>query len=160
MTSQYSTFAPRLAFAALLVSLFAVAAFSVLSYGAPAHASQTWNVSMYGDDMSQDYEFIPAVVNISVGDSVNWTSAAGSHTSTAAPNQAEYWDSGVLTPGQSFAHTFTIPGTYNYSSLIDPEMYGTVNVSQPAPEFPGFTVAVAVGLAAFFGLLLERKFRE
>ncbi|HVP22457.1 MAG TPA: hypothetical protein VMS77_00940 [Conexivisphaerales archaeon] len=147
---------------AVCIALVVMTALPVLGRGAPARASTTWDVSMYGDDMSGDYEFVPAAINITVGDTVNWTSVAGSHTSTSAPNQAEWWDSGVVARGDSFAHTFTVPGSYNYSSLIDPQMYGVVNVQSPTPtpEFPGFGLAIAVALAAFVGLLLERKLRS
>ena len=127
---------------------------------ASARAAKTWNVSMNGDDMSQEYEFIPATINTSVGDTVNWTSVEGTHTTTSLPNQTEWWDSGSVTPGNSFVHTFTISGTYNYTSLVDPQMYGTVVVQQPTPEFPGLFAISAVAIAALLGLLVERKLRD
>ena len=115
---------------------------------------------MYGDTHDLDYVFTPSTLTIEVGDTVNWTCTEGTHTSTSLPNQAEWWDSGALTLGQSFTFTFTIPGTYNYTSLIDPDMYGTVIVQQPSPEFPGLTLVAAVALAAFLGLMVERELRD
>ncbi len=144
----------------MLLSLVFLAAFPLALGMAPVKAATTWNVSMYGDSMSEDYEFIPAIMNISVGDSVNWTSAVGTHTTTSGPNQAEWWDSGAVTPGSSFVHTFTLAGTYSYSSLIDPQMYGTVVVQQPTPEFPGFVAISTVAMAVILGLLVERKLKE
>jgi len=114
---------------------------------------------MYGDDMTLEYEFIPANLTINVGDTVTWIDEAGTHTATSLPNQAEWWDSGPLTLDQTFSHTFTHPGTYNYTSLIDPDMYGTIVVQQPAPEFPGSAAAVVVALAALFALFIERRLR-
>jgi plastocyanin len=150
----------RLVMVAVCVSLLALTISPLATQKVPARASRTWNVSMYGDDMTLEYEFIPATLTIDVGDSVNWTCAVGTHTATSLPNQAESWDSGPLTPDQSFVFTFTSSGTYTYTSLLDPEMNGTIVVQQPSPEFPGYAVAAAVGLAVLLGLLVERKLRE
>lgn len=145
----------------VLVLSFAVLAAPPLALGvAPARAAKTWGVSMWGDDMSQDYEFTPATLTISVGDTVNWTSMEGTHTTTSLPNQAEWWDSGPITLGKWYTFTFTIAGTYNYTSLIDPQMYGTIIVQQPAPEFPGSMVVSAMAIAGLLGLLIERKLRD
>jgi plastocyanin len=149
----------RIVLASIILSLSFIALLPLASGMVPARASKTWNVSMYGDDMTLEYVFIPANLTISVGDSVNWTSAIGTHTTTSLPNQGEWWDSGSLTPGESFAHTFNAAGTYNYTSLIDPEMYGTIVVQQPAAEFPGSILISALAIAVTMALLLERKLR-
>jgi plastocyanin len=149
----------RLVMAAVCVSLLVLAVSPLATKKGPARASKTWNVSMYGDDMTLEYEFVPATLTINVGDGVNWTCAVGTHTATSLPNQAEFWDSGPLTPDQSFVFTFTVPGTYNYTSLLDTDMNGTIVVQQPTPEFPGYAIAAAVGLSALLGLLVERKLK-
>lgn len=144
----------------MVLSFVVLAAFPLALGMASARAAKTWSVSMYGDDMTLEYEFIPANLTINVGDTVNWTAAVGTHTTTSLPNQAEWWESGALTPGNSFAHTFTVAGTYNYTSLIDPQMYGTVVVQQPTPEFPGFIAISTVAMAMLLGLLVERKLKD
>jgi plastocyanin len=150
----------RLVMTVVLLSLVCLAALPLAFGVAPARAATTWNVSMYGEEMEQIYEFRPANLTINVGDTVNWTSTAMTHTTTADPGQAEWWDSGAVPVGQSYAHTFTIPGTYTYHSGVDPNMHGTIVVQQPTPEFPGFVALTTVALAVFLGLLLERKLRN
>jgi plastocyanin len=108
-----------------------------------------------------DYSFNPQAVYVSAGDTVNWTNEAGTpQTTTSDPMQAESWDSGSLNPGQSFVHTFTIPGTYTYTSTLDSNMYGEVVVQEPVPEFPGILAFAAVSLAVGVGLVLERGLRR
>ncbi len=137
-----------------------VAAFVVLAVLAqPVHAATTWNVEMYGEEMEQVYEFRPAVITINVGDTVNWTSTALTHSTTADAGQAEWWNSGPVTEGHSYQHTFTVPGTYNYSSLMDNNMKGAVIVVSPVPEFPGPMAFAVVAVAVALALFLERRAR-
>jgi plastocyanin len=144
----------------LLFTLVFLAALPLAQGGPSAKAATTWNVGMYGDDHTQDFKFDPAVINITVGDSVNWTSVIGTHTSTSNPNQAEWWDSGSVPPDKSFVRTFTVAGSYGFHCLIDPQMNGTVVVQQPIPEFPGFVSITAVAMAVLMGLIVERKLRD
>jgi plastocyanin len=71
--------------------------------------------------------FQPSQVTIKVGDTVKWENVGNSvHHATsdpahaikpddvANPSGAKPFDSGFLPPGQSFTHTFTVPGTYKY----------------------------------------------
>lgn len=63
--------------------------------------------------------FSPQNVTISPGTTVRWIIDNGSHTVTPDnANQAGVWqDPGLLNPGQSFEHTFTTAGTYNYHCI-------------------------------------------
>jgi len=126
-----------------------------------ARAAKTWNVELYGDDMNNVYQFIPQNITINVGDTINWTDVSGQHSTTADPGQGEWWDSGVLNPGQSYSFTFTVPGVYGCWSTfpMDIDMVGTVTVQQPTPEFPGFMITVALAMAVLLGLLIDRKMR-
>jgi plastocyanin len=74
----------------------------------------------------RDFEFDPADVTISVGDTVTWTND-GPSTHTATANDGEF-DSGQLAPGQSYSHTFNQAGTYAYICQIHPNMKGTITV--------------------------------
>jgi plastocyanin len=65
--------------------------------------------------------FVPENVSITAGDSVNWTDVQGTHTVTSnpgrkncAPPSTEAFDSGRLSPTQTFAHTFNTVGTFAY----------------------------------------------
>ena len=57
-------------------------------------------------------------ITIHVGDTLTWTMDQGTHaahTVTTVPDAPEQFDSGFLfSPGDSFSHTFTIPGEYRY----------------------------------------------
>ena len=80
----------------------------------------------------QGLSFSPQVVNISVGDTVTWmnTDVGVNHTSTST-NATDPWDSGIVTPGNSFARTFTVAGSFTYiCSVHGTVMNGTVNVAQ------------------------------
>jgi plastocyanin/cytochrome c5 len=79
-------------------------------------------VEMLGVD-----EFTPAEITIGVGDTVLWSNESEfDHTVTAdpelaadpdsviLPEGAEPFDSGSVAPGETFEHSFTVPGRYRY----------------------------------------------
>jgi hypothetical protein len=49
---------------------------------------------------------------------VFWTVETNTHTTTAAADQTESWDSGDISSPQTFSHTFTHAGTFNYYCMI------------------------------------------
>lgn len=55
--------------------------------------------------------FTPKTVTIRKGQSVTWTAKEGAHT-VKADNGS--FQSGTLSAGKSFSHTFDTPGTYGY----------------------------------------------
>lgn len=55
--------------------------------------------------------FTPKTVTIRKGQSVTWTAKEGAHT-VKADNGS--FQSGTLSAGKSFSHTFDAPGTYGY----------------------------------------------
>lgn len=72
-------------------------------------------------------EYQPAKVTISAGQTVEWKNNTGDpHTVTlmkdkalvaadaSIPRNAQPFDSGTISAGMSFTHTFTTPGTYRY----------------------------------------------
>lgn len=98
--------------------------FASLSHGA------TVNVSL-GDDF-----FSPKDLTVNVGDTVLWTNNGGNvHTVTSGSgcNRDGIWDSGNLSPGQTFSFTFTTAGTFPYNCQIHCGfgMVGTVTVNAP-----------------------------
>lgn len=125
----------RRAFAIFLTGLGASAA-------SPAKAEEkTVEVSMKQAPKGQ---FVPATVNISVGDTVNWTNPGViTHTVTFDPAQAatasdvvlpagvQPFGSGDLEEDGTYSHTFTAKGTYKYVCKYHEAMgmVGTVVVS-------------------------------
>ena len=81
-----------------------------------------------------DFQFSPATVTITAGDSVTWTNNTSStpHTSTSDTGA---WDSGTIDGGASFTHTFSTAGTFAYHCNFHPQMTGTV-VVQAAETTP------------------------
>jgi len=68
----------------------------------------------------------PLTVVVGVNSTVTWVNNdIAPHTVTA--NDASF-DSGNVSPGQSFTFTFTTPGTYQYHCVYHPWMTGTVIV--------------------------------
>lgn len=63
---------------------------------------------------------------VSVGTTVTWTNNDTiSHDSVA---DGGMWNSGILSPGQSFPFKFTTTGSFTYKCTIHPGMVGTVTV--------------------------------
>jgi plastocyanin len=70
--------------------------------------------------------FAPARIEIAAGTTVQWTNNDPlAHTVTASDRS---FDSGLIQPGRTWAHTFTTPGTYDFSCTPHPFMKGVVIV--------------------------------
>lgn len=72
-------------------------------------------------------QFNPMIINVSVGDTLIWMNNE-TITETVTSNAGAVFNSGYLTPGQSYSYTFNASGVYNYYSQIHPYVRGTVNV--------------------------------
>jgi plastocyanin len=125
----------RRAFTEMFASLGVIIATPALAEG------QTVEVSMKNNPKGV---FVPATVNIKVGDTVKWTNPAViTHTVTFDPAQAATATNVVLPAGvapfgsdnmeedATFSHTFTVKGTYKYICKMHEAMgmVGTVVVS-------------------------------
>ena len=115
--------------------------------------------------MTNSLEFTPAQVTISVGDTVLWRNNSDVvHTVTAIPSEAqdqshvvlpegaEPFGSGRMQPGDTFQHTFAVPGRYKYFCIPHESagMIGEVIVEEKAAE-PGRAVKDAGGQGAESG---------
>ena len=125
----------RRAFTEMFASLGVLIATPALAEG------KTVEVSMKN---SPKGVFVPATVNISVGDTVKWTNPGIiTHTVTFDPAQAATasnvalpagvapFGSGDMEEEATFSHTFTVKGTYKYVCKMHEAMgmVGTVVVS-------------------------------
>jgi len=76
--------------------------------------------------------FLPGEVTIGVGESVTWHNDSGViHTVTsgnAEDGPDGVFDSSIIMSGDTFTHTFTETGQYEYFCSIHPWMTGTVMV--------------------------------
>ena len=106
------------------VALAAAAAVTLLA-GVPAAARDTAPTAVV--DMAFGFKFKPAEVRIRVGQTVEWRNKSfATHTVTFDPAKSsdtamvslppgvEPFDSGPVAGGQTWRHTFTVPGTYRY----------------------------------------------
>jgi plastocyanin len=73
----------------------------------------------------ENFRFVPAEVTVRVGDTVRWSIASGTHTTTA---DGAVWSSPAMASAESFAWTFDTPGTFGYFCAIHPGMRGTITV--------------------------------
>ncbi|HXE57759.1 MAG TPA: plastocyanin/azurin family copper-binding protein [Gemmatimonadales bacterium] len=70
----------------------------------------------------------PFVVSLASGGTVDWINADDVvHTVSADDGSFE---SGPMSPAESFSFTFTAPGDYPYHCAIHPNMVGTITVTQ------------------------------
>lgn len=95
--------------------------------------------------MTDDLRFQPGSLDVPAGTTVTWRNTSDvAHTVTAdtskaqdpshvqLPQGAEPFDFGLIQPGQSFSHTFSVPGEYTYFCIPHEGagMIGTVKVSK------------------------------
>jgi plastocyanin len=108
------------------------AAATVAPTSTPGAAAKSASVTI------KDLEFTPATVTIAVGGTVTWTNNGPStHTVTADDGS---FDSGNLSQGKTFSHTFQTAGTFAYHCSIHPFMTATVIVQQASSSSasPGY----------------------
>jgi plastocyanin len=76
-----------------------------------------------------DFDFTPATRTIAIGDTVIWNFSNSGHTTTSSRGQAERWNSGRRSGGQSFRKTFSRPGRFQYVCTPHASfMRGTIQV--------------------------------
>lgn len=105
----------------------AATAVSRVSGGLSAQASAVKAGTPTLIKMTDEYKFDPATATIPVGATVTWENDGSMvHSATfdpakatnkadvALPSGVDPFDSGLLQPKQTWSHTFTVAGTYNY----------------------------------------------
>jgi plastocyanin len=77
----------------------------------------------------KNFSFNPANITIKRGTKVRWINRdSTAHTATA--NKKRSFDSGRLSPGQRYTHTFKRAGKQRYHCEIHPDMMGSVVVKR------------------------------
>ena len=74
-----------------------------------------------------NYKFDPEIVTVPAGTTVTWTNK-DEIPHTVASSDKSFKDSSGLDTGDSYAYTFTKPGTYGYYCTLHPFMKGKVVV--------------------------------
>lgn len=87
----------------------------------PPSSSQTYNVDI------ANFAFSPATLTISKGDTVTWTNK-DSTAHTVTTDSGNELDSGSLSNGKTYSHTFDSTGTYNYHCQFHPMMKASIIV--------------------------------
>lgn len=88
--------------------------------------------------------FSPDPLYVRVGDTVTWTNHDMLlHTVTAGhpSDETREFESPYLAPLQSFSHTFTTSGTFQYFDQLRPFLTGTVIVGDERSPLPGIVAA-------------------
>jgi plastocyanin len=119
----------------------------------PATAA-TVTVHVFNFNFSTNPAGQPIVeATINVGDTIHWEFDAGTHSTTSVTGSLESWDSGILSSGHTFDHTFTAAGTYIYYCKIHGSdngngtasgMSGMVTVQAAPPSVASLTVPATV----------------
>jgi plastocyanin len=77
----------------------------------------------------KNFAFGPSTLTVKTGTVVTWVNNDGAtHTIASDAGSPAAFSSDPLSPGASFAFTFSKPGTYSYHCSIHPSMTGTVIV--------------------------------
>jgi plastocyanin len=78
----------------------------------------------------QDFAYAPESVTVSVGTTITWTNHDSVDHTVTTSSGPESFDSGNISPGDTFQYTFNTAGTYEYYCTIHPYMSGTVIVQE------------------------------
>jgi len=105
-----------------------------------------------------DSRFAPKSESVDVGDTVTWNFTGDyEHTAESYPGQPDKFDSGSKNKGDTFTHTFTKPGKYQYFCSPHQEfMKGTVIVGEDAVA-KSFTSAKVKGAGSSIKLTVNLK---
>jgi plastocyanin len=105
----------------------AATAVARVSSGLGAEASAVQSASGPTVKMTDQYKYDPSTITVPKGTTITWQNAGTMvHSATFDPAKAVNkddcslpagvapFDSGLLQPGQTWSHTFTVAGTYKY----------------------------------------------
>lgn len=80
--------------------------------------------------------YLPYEEKLSVGELVLWNNIDSAAHTVSSGNPAEgksnYFDSGIIAPGDTFLHKFDSAGSYSYYCELHPWMIGLISVGDSA----------------------------
>lgn len=121
------------AFAAVVV-LGALAVAAYVIYENQTYASQ--NAELAGTPITgvntvtlTNSTIAPANISVPVGTTVTWTNADEVRHNVTFKARSGPASSGLIAKGETFSATFDVPGVYEYTCTIHPEMIGRVTVT-------------------------------
>ena len=101
----------------------------------------------------KNFAFIPNPATIHPGDEIMWVQedSGTSHTSTSGttPTPDGKWNSGNLSAGQTFSHTFGDVGTFPYYCAVHPSMTATIVVQALEANPPSVSITSPTNNSAF-----------
>jgi plastocyanin len=102
----------------------------LLAFGALVYASGPAGADATKDVSITDSGFGPPTLEVAGGDTVTWTNDGSVAHDVSADDGT--FQSGPMSPGQSFTFTFDTEGTYAYRSTTDADLTGSVVVGGAA----------------------------
>jgi len=109
----------------LIVAVAFVVAFVVFAPAAGARADHVSGTTSRVRVRIVDNAFRPVSITVDRGTVVKWVNRGdNTHTSTS-----DSWDSGNISPGDSFRKRFRHRGTFSYHCTIHSNMMGTITVT-------------------------------
>jgi plastocyanin len=144
-------------------SVFLLAAMSCIATAAAPSHGVTVVVNTFNFDFSANPQGQPILdPTINLGDTIRWFVTQGQHaTQSLTTATDEVWISGTLNQGDSFSHTFTHPGVYQYYCRFHAVDNGDGTYLGMGGSITVVPAPASVGLigAAGSGLLLRRRRR-
>ena len=108
-----------------------------------AQETEGVNVSIVKDAaLKGDKAYQPNPVNVTMGQEVIWTNddsqihTVTSGTGPSDPELGALFDSGILSPGDTFRHVFNQTGKFPYYCTLHPQMVGTVESGGSVQQNP------------------------
>jgi plastocyanin len=123
----------------------------------------TVNVNAHAQVTIINGGFEPPTVNVTAGETVTWTNRGTSNHQVVSDDGT--FSSPVLAPGQTYQHTFVVPGTSNYHDGLNASNKGSVVVAAaPAPDtitlFASHTTVISGAAVKLSGTVSTQKAGE
>ena len=74
------------------------------------------------------FTFLPDTLRIRPGTTVTWVNCEAANVEAHTSTGGDSWDSGLIAPGDSYARTFSAPGSFGYFCRPHPGMTGAIIV--------------------------------
>ena len=117
----------------IVIVVVAVAAFILYNppdIGQPSPTEQQSSQTNSSSSVAiENFAFAPSSITVSEGTTITWTNNDNVDHTVTSTSGPESFDSGNMGQGETFRHTFTQAGTYDYICSIHPFMRAQVIVT-------------------------------